>query len=133
MELFKKMGPRVILVEHRGRITGLVTVKDCLKYQFKVEAQENATAGGPNAPGSGLANVHVDDLNSTSLEEKLWEFLQRLGQSMKLIRNRGVRLDGYSSTLHRRGHSSESAAGNQAILDGTEEDDTVVELEDRVR
>lgn len=38
MEIFKKMGPRVILVEHRGRLAGLVTVKDCLKYQFKVEA-----------------------------------------------------------------------------------------------
>lgn len=38
MELFKKMGPRVILIEYRGRLTGLVTVKDCLKYQFKVEA-----------------------------------------------------------------------------------------------
>ncbi|KAL1643754.1 glycerol ethanol, ferric requiring protein [Diplodia intermedia] len=41
MELFKKMGPRVILVEYRGRLTGLITIKDCLKYQFKVEAQEN--------------------------------------------------------------------------------------------
>ena len=41
MELFKKMGPRVILVEYRGTLAGLVTVKDCLKYQFKVEAQEN--------------------------------------------------------------------------------------------
>ncbi|KAH8704410.1 chloride channel [Phaeosphaeriaceae sp. PMI808] len=35
MELFKKMGPRVVLVEYRGRLTGLVTVKDCLKFQFK--------------------------------------------------------------------------------------------------
>jgi chloride channel 3/4/5 len=42
MEFFKKMGPRVILVEHRGQLTGLVTVKDCLKYQFKVEAQEHS-------------------------------------------------------------------------------------------
>jgi chloride channel 3/4/5 len=41
MELFKKMGPRVIVIEHRGKLTGLVTVKDCLKYQLKVEAQEN--------------------------------------------------------------------------------------------
>ena len=40
MELFKKMGPRVILVEYRGRLAGLVTVKDCLKYQFKVEAHD---------------------------------------------------------------------------------------------
>ncbi|KAL5116505.1 glycerol ethanol, ferric requiring protein [Pleosporales sp. CAS-2024a] len=41
MELFKKMGPRVILIEYRGRLTGLVTIKDCLKYQFKAE-----TGGG---------------------------------------------------------------------------------------
>lgn len=40
MEIFKKMGPRVILVENKGRLDGLVTVKDCLRYQFKVEAQE---------------------------------------------------------------------------------------------
>ncbi|KAF2083472.1 hypothetical protein K490DRAFT_51589 [Saccharata proteae CBS 121410] len=45
MELFKKMGPRVILIEYRGRLTGLITVKDCLKYQFKVEAQENPAQG----------------------------------------------------------------------------------------
>ena len=42
MELFKKMGPRVILVEHHGRFEGLVTIKDCLKYQFKAEALEHA-------------------------------------------------------------------------------------------
>ncbi|PNS16047.1 hypothetical protein CAC42_4448 [Sphaceloma murrayae] len=41
MELFKKLGPRVILVEYRGRLVGLVTVKDVLKYQFQVEANEN--------------------------------------------------------------------------------------------
>lgn len=41
MEIFKKLGPRVILVEHRGRLTGLVTIKDCLKYQFQVEAHDN--------------------------------------------------------------------------------------------
>lgn len=44
MELFKKMGPRVILVDHHGQLEGLVTVKDCLKYQFKVEAQEHQAA-----------------------------------------------------------------------------------------
>ncbi|KAL9129452.1 MAG: hypothetical protein Q9217_002086 [Psora testacea] len=40
MDLFKKMGPRAIIVEYRGRVAGLVTVKDCLKFQFKVEAHE---------------------------------------------------------------------------------------------
>lgn len=50
MELFKKMGPRAILIEYRGRLTGLVTVKDCLKYQFKVEA---AGHGGHSGAGIG--------------------------------------------------------------------------------
>jgi len=45
MEVFKKMGPRVILIEYRGRLTGLVTIKDCLKYQLTVEAGGAGHAG----------------------------------------------------------------------------------------
>jgi chloride channel 3/4/5 len=51
MELFKKMGPRVILIEYRGRLTGLVTVKDCLKYQFKVEAGHAGAGQGSDEQG----------------------------------------------------------------------------------
>jgi chloride channel 3/4/5 len=51
MELFKKMGPRVILIEYRGRLTGLVTVKDCLKYQFKVEAGHAGAGQGGDEQG----------------------------------------------------------------------------------
>ncbi|KAF1993186.1 hypothetical protein P154DRAFT_503923 [Amniculicola lignicola CBS 123094] len=61
MEIFKKMGPRVILIEYRGRLTGLVTVKDCLKYQFKVEAHEN-----PQSPGQ---------VNET--QEKIWAMMRQ--------------------------------------------------------
>ncbi|KAI5889245.1 uncharacterized protein SCHCODRAFT_02633974 [Schizophyllum commune H4-8] len=32
MQLFKRMGPRVILVEDQGRLVGLVTVKDVLRF-----------------------------------------------------------------------------------------------------
>ncbi|KAK2464165.1 hypothetical protein APHAL10511_003622 [Amanita phalloides] len=32
MQLFKRMGPRVILVEHHGKLVGLVTVKDVLRF-----------------------------------------------------------------------------------------------------
>lgn len=39
MDLFKKMGPRVILVTHLGKLTGLVTVKDLLKV---IATQERA-------------------------------------------------------------------------------------------
>ncbi|KAJ4488797.1 hypothetical protein C8J55DRAFT_506169 [Lentinula edodes] len=32
MQLFKRMGPRVILVEDHGSLVGLVTVKDVLRF-----------------------------------------------------------------------------------------------------
>ncbi|CAG8719210.1 4034_t:CDS:2, partial [Acaulospora colombiana] len=41
MDLFKKMGPRVILIEHMGKLVGLITVKDELKYIARKEAEEN--------------------------------------------------------------------------------------------
>lgn len=59
MELFRKIGPRVILIEYRGSLVGLVTVKDCLKYQFKVEA-----SGNPR-----------DERSQVESQEKLWGFL----------------------------------------------------------
>lgn len=71
MELFKKMGPRVVLVEFKGRLAGLVTVKDCLKYQFKVEAQER---GG----GDGEANGHVE-----RWEEWLWGVMRAVGEGVR--------------------------------------------------
>lgn len=70
MELFKKMGPRVVLVEFKGRLAGLVTVKDCLKYQFKVEALERG--------GDGEANGHVE-----RWEEWLWGVMQGVGEAVR--------------------------------------------------
>ncbi|KAG6920141.1 hypothetical protein DXG01_004907 [Tephrocybe rancida] len=40
MQLFKRMGPRVILVENHGVLTGLVTVKDVLKFIATKPAHE---------------------------------------------------------------------------------------------
>ncbi|KAK5136577.1 hypothetical protein LTR08_002591 [Meristemomyces frigidus] len=66
MELFKKLGPRVILVEHRGMLTGLVTVKDCLKYQFVAEAHENPR----------------EDRGARVGQERLWEVLRRVAEKV---------------------------------------------------
>ena len=63
MELFKKLGPRVILVEYHGKLTGLVTVKDCLKYQFTTESHEHLK----------------DDSTLQELQEKLWVFIRTAG------------------------------------------------------
>lgn len=117
MELFKKMGPRVILVEHQGRLVGLVTVKDCLKYQFQVEAQER----GEDA-----------EHKTVRLERQLWGLFQTsatyaAGCIGKLTKGR-IKLGGGDD---RRGlmagesgdprDEREEIRGRGGIMDGTED------------
>ncbi|KAK0620393.1 voltage gated chloride channel [Immersiella caudata] len=117
MELFRKIGPRVILIEYHGRLTGLVTVKDCLKYQFKVEAAENPRD-----------DSHLDEGN-----ERVWSLMRRAAGwvSDKVSTASGGRIRLRDSLEHRRGGSTGGGAGQ--ILEGTEEllDDGGVELESR--
>jgi chloride channel 3/4/5 len=40
MDMFKQLGPRVVLLEERGRLRGLVTVKDVLKYEARIDSSE---------------------------------------------------------------------------------------------
>jgi chloride channel 3/4/5 len=123
MEIFKKMGPRVILVEHRGRLTGLVTVKDCLKYQFKVEAEEHALAATNSSDfASAPFGGHLNAAAPETLEDRLWRLIQTVAGfvSGKIGPNRSVRLQ------DRR----QPAPSGSGILDGTE-DDGLVELEER--
>ncbi|KAI1910338.1 glycerol ethanol, ferric requiring protein [Ophidiomyces ophidiicola] len=122
MEIFKKMGPRVILVEHRGRLSGLVTVKDCLKYQFKVEHQELAESNGDRAPSS--ANIREG-----LVEQKAWEIIQWIGRKVPLWRKQRTRWENESDNAH-RGQRDDSFD----IIDGIEDidgADGVVELEER--
>ncbi|KAK5103827.1 glycerol ethanol, ferric requiring protein [Lithohypha guttulata] len=70
MELFMKMGPRIILVEHHGRLEGLITVKDCLRYQVRVEALEH---GGHNATSPSVASTE-------QRQEVIWNTLRGIGQ-----------------------------------------------------
>ncbi|KAJ5370585.1 chloride channel protein [Penicillium cataractarum] len=122
MEIFKKMGPRVILVEHRGRLTGLVTVKDCLKYQFKVEAEEHALAATSASEfGSAPLGGHLSTPAPETLEDRLWRLILTIAGfvSGSIRTHRPVRLQD-------RTRPSDS----EGILDGTE-DDAFVELEER--
>lgn len=59
MEIFKKLGPRCILVEQKGRLLGVVTVKDVLKYQAKVEHGSSPK----------------DDTGELAAQEKIWDFI----------------------------------------------------------
>ncbi|KAH8154839.1 uncharacterized protein LAJ45_01370 [Morchella importuna] len=62
MEIFKKVGPRVVLVEHRGRLCGVVTRKDVLRFQFAVENREHPK----------------DDAGEAEREERLWAVVCRV-------------------------------------------------------
>ncbi|KAI8960823.1 chloride channel protein [Daldinia sp. FL1419] len=110
MELFRKIGPRVILIEHHGRLSGLVTAKDCLRYQFKAEAAENPR----------------DDHEILEIYEQLWGYMNRAGAwvSTKVASATGGRI--------RLGGSAGERAGGQ-IMDGDEDigADDGVELENR--
>ncbi|KAI2781165.1 chloride channel protein [Daldinia loculata] len=110
MELFRKIGPRVILIEHHGRLSGLVTAKDCLRYQFKAEAAENPR----------------DDHEILEVYEKLWGFMNRVGGwvSVKVASATGGRI--------RLGSAANERAGGQ-IMDGDEDvgANDGVELENR--
>ena len=102
MELFKKLGPRVVLVEHRGRLTGLVTVKDCLKYQLHAEAHENPR----------------DDAGVKDKQERLWVAMKRVSAWL------GNRLGRLSGGRLRLGHND---GGQEPRYHGQGE----VELNDR--
>jgi chloride channel 3/4/5 len=121
MEIFRKIGPRVILIEYHGKLTGLVTVKDCLKYQFKVEASENPR----------------DDRYLLESQERLWGALKKsamwVSDQVHHVSRGKIRLSPWPQDDVR---SSESATGGSfAVLNGTEEDivddGDEVELEDR--
>ncbi|KAK1773935.1 CLC voltage-gated chloride channel protein [Copromyces sp. CBS 386.78] len=142
MELFRKIGPRVILIEYHGKLMGLVTVKDCLKYQFKVEAMEEVADGH----GAEQQQHQQQPQPGVSNDERLWELMQRVAgwvsNKVSIASGGRIRLrdsldlpreplvgagagmgGGSNSTVRRR---------DDQILDGTEdEDEDGVELESR--
>lgn len=121
MELFKKMGPRVILVEYRGRLAGLVTVKDCLKYQFKVEAHE--TAGGHEHPV-----LHAR-------QEMLWGWIKLVAD---WVRHRIGRVSGgrikLGSFVGHDAHAEEAGVerGRYGLLSGGNDSEHVADPRDRL-
>ncbi|OTA98843.1 hypothetical protein M426DRAFT_325637 [Hypoxylon sp. CI-4A] len=117
MELFRKIGPRVILIEHHGKLSGLVTAKDCLKYQFKAEAAENPR----------------DDHDIAEGQERLWSVMKRAAGwiSGKIAGASGGR-------INLRGDAEDRVpltrgTGHGQIMDGDEDvaDIDGVELENR--
>ena len=134
LQLFQKMGPRVVLVEHKGRLAGLITVKDCLKYQWRAEARERGeeqhhdrTAGGGAAGGVTKAE---------RWERWLWGKIEGVGLAVAGVARRwsggrirlGERVrEGEGWSAERRGllvgDSVDPRDARGGILDGTEDVD----------
>ena len=74
MQMFKRMGPRVILVEHRGSLIGLVTVKDVLRFMM-TEYQEDAGVQSHFALDDSLEEAWT---YSSSVFDKFSAFFQRI-------------------------------------------------------
>ncbi|EDN92530.1 hypothetical protein SS1G_08393 [Sclerotinia sclerotiorum 1980 UF-70] len=122
MELFQKIGPRVILIEYHGKLEGLVTVKDVLKYQFKVEANE----GFREERDRALSNN----------EERLWYLMRSVGSWVgnKVHSASGgrIRLASGETIGRRESPRFPQDHGIGHIVDGTEDRfNDGVELEDR--
>lgn len=56
VQLFKRLGPRVILVEKMGSLVGLITVKDVLRFIEREEAEHRAHARVPDRADMGLTS-----------------------------------------------------------------------------
>ncbi|KAM3509120.1 hypothetical protein MY11210_006459 [Beauveria gryllotalpidicola] len=113
MELFRKIGPRVILIEYHGKLTGLVTVKDCLKYQFKVEAEENPK----------------DDQHIIESQEQVWAVIRR---ASTWVSDRIWSVSGGRIRLSGQFEEDRARSRGDAILDGDEDaGDEGLEMERR--
>ncbi|WVQ76251.1 hypothetical protein IAR50_005916 [Cryptococcus sp. DSM 104548] len=82
MQLFRRMGPRVILVSDQGQLAGLVTVKDVLKHEAaEVVHRSRATPVTPSNPNYGR---HSSDLNGGW--DRDWEVgAEDTGNGLELI------------------------------------------------
>ncbi|KAK1926250.1 chloride channel [Papiliotrema laurentii] len=97
MQLFRRMGPRVILVAHEGQLVGLVTVKDVLRHEAKThhrEAQSPLSATRPRTAHrhhpSNLSDEGWDSWDEQLERGRGFEYL--LEEAYAWARVRGSRL-----------------------------------------
>ncbi|WFD41595.1 glycerol ethanol, ferric requiring protein [Malassezia psittaci] len=70
-EMFRKLGPRVILVVDRGLLVGIVTIKDMLKHVATKERQELSSAGMMLPESMEESNNEEFKIGMGKLEAKL--------------------------------------------------------------
>lgn len=66
-EMFKKMGPRVILVTNHGKLLGIVTIKDLLRHMAMTEKEWTGDASDAGEAGFAVGTGRLE-----RLLEQLW-------------------------------------------------------------
>lgn len=92
IEIFRKLGPRVVLVEYRGRLQGLLTIKDVVQYTERIEAKvlqahRGAGAGAADGEGEGDGEGKIERcaLQAMAWAQRAWEILREtaIGHHMR--------------------------------------------------
>ncbi|KAI5292939.1 glycerol ethanol, ferric requiring protein, partial [Ascosphaera acerosa] len=112
VEIFKKLGPRVVLVVAEGKLHGLLTVKDLLKYSLRAEStsQGASEACGPTQ-GVPLTDGPTEDRDEGRIEAYAWKIIQLFSgtlRSLNLWRDRTSR--SHAGYEHVRMDSSASSS-----------------------
>ncbi|KAF5100640.1 hypothetical protein D0Z03_000788 [Geotrichum reessii] len=63
MDVFSQLGPKVVLVDDKGKLCGLMTRKDILRYQFKVEH---------------IASFPSYKTAAEEMDKKIWDLMQNV-------------------------------------------------------
>ncbi|BGP18692.1 hypothetical protein JCM10213_006913 [Rhodosporidiobolus nylandii] len=114
MQLFRRMGPRVILVERFGQLVGLVSVKDCLKYTLAHEHghEHSSAADGPTAGAGDELEATLEELRLWGKDVKRWIVEKVTGRSLpsspETVRLAGGRFDGVEDERRRAEETSTS-------------------------
>ncbi|GAA5882900.1 hypothetical protein JCM3774_001381 [Rhodotorula dairenensis] len=103
MQLFRRMGPRVILVERFGELVGLVSVKDCLRYT--IEHEEGHDNSGAR---SDELEATIDELRLWWKDSQRWLASKVTGRSPPLSPSASIRLDSAAASDTESGDASTS-------------------------
>ncbi|ORY85640.1 voltage gated chloride channel [Protomyces lactucae-debilis] len=87
MDIFKALGPRVILVQERGRLEGLISVKDILKYEHAIHNGAGVAEHDSEDEGEGYVTRGTgrteDTYPTTLIEDRVYEALAGVGASFR--------------------------------------------------